>query len=164
MKEARRMPKVLRDKLPGVRVRRQYVVYGTGEYAGMVTEIRCKLCGAPIQALAPDARFPVRVTRVPNTTTVLRDFVHTLRPTAEYAEVTLEVWEPDGGLSLHVTPLCRKCKLALTDDLVEDLFLADVEQWALDDEQAGNDARERVAFYLAQAKRQPRRVLREEAA
>lgn len=89
---------------------------------GTVTEVRCPSSGTKLQSLVKVAER----TEQRNGKPVVVE-IHTLRPNAAYAELTMEM---DDG-SRHSTPVAiGEAKRAWTADELEDLYASDLDQWA----------------------------------
>ena len=95
-------------------------------HPAVMDAVRCKLSDSALQVMSEDDRFDVSKTINGKTFIYRRVF---LRPTAEYDELTIEL---DDG-SHHVTPVAKsRKKKPFTQDELEAIYMADIEEWARD--------------------------------
>lgn len=144
--------------------------------------VLCKRCGTALASVAADPRMKPMRREVKGTherTIILETFVSMMR-TPDFATIEFEVEEPVaafvpvGGetrdeepraLGVHRTVICRKCKDALldgVDDLVEvqQLYDADLERMAIDDEVNGVPASHTLKVIEQLATRTVLRIVR----
>jgi hypothetical protein len=143
-----------------------YVEHEAWGDATITKSVVCKRCRRALLSFGPDARFPVRQRELPGTNerTIIQEIVYTLQRTGAYAEVKLELEEPDGALSCHVMTLCTACRDILTDgsnDVAEAqaLYDADVEQYGLTDKRMNVHADDTRRFLEHMRARKVVRVL-----
>jgi hypothetical protein len=87
-----------------------------------------------------------------------------LQPTPLYTDLAIEMREPNGLLSKHITGVCRPCKtrlLAHADPIraLHDIYAQDVKQWVASAMRAGYDRAGLLVAAERQAARTPLRVL-----
>jgi len=99
-----------------------------------VTKVKCRRSGCALRSLADSGTDEIRKINGKDVT-IKRQILVT---TPEYSEMTIEMLEPDGTLSTHVTPISKTAKAGpWTVAELEDLYAADLEEWRLDG--AGED-------------------------
>lgn len=107
-----------------------------------IEEVSCKCCGVPIRKLIPDDRF-AESRNINGRNVVCERLVLSTLP--NYVEVM--IYFDDG--SKHVTFMCEEDSKKLTNDQLEWLYCADLNEWLHDNSAASDN------FWSQQYQRQP---------
>lgn len=118
---------------------------------GVIVEILCKLCRAPIQSMQAAEKY-VRVERVNKQ--IVKTVPVYLRPNPNYRQIVLEVSDGERKAK-HVTHCCASCLETLERQSLQKMYLEDLQQFARE----GMDSKY-IAHFMKFA---PTKVIGEEA-
>lgn len=93
---------------------------------GVVVEVLCKLCDAPIQSMQAADKY-IRVERVNGQ--IVKTVPTYLRPNPNYRQIILEMTDGEKKAK-HVTHCCASCLGKVQTQDLQKMYAADVAQWA----------------------------------
>lgn len=92
---------------------------------GLITEVRCKLCKAPIQSMVPHEKL-VRTEKINGV--VVKTVPASLRPNPNYRQIVLEMTDGEKKAK-HVTHCCASCLKNMETQHLQKMYAMDLAQW-----------------------------------
>lgn len=136
-KHLNRMPEFVLDRFngrPNKKFTGKVVEFERWNKHRVVKTIRCMGgCGDVLQSLIPNADLGVKQRRPEGTNIIIQEVVYVLATSNSYDTIRFKM---DDG-SLHMMPICKKCKVNLKDEDFESLYAAGLEAYAAEDEEHG---------------------------
>lgn len=93
-----------------------------------IESMSCRLCTGIIRSLV-ESENPIRIQKMGDKTLITKLAIPA--ETSSYQEITIEF---DDG-SAHVTAVCRHCSGKLSNDMLEELYVTDLEQFERDEDE-----------------------------
>ena len=122
----RKAIKARRKALPGKKPA-EYILFSPLN-KNFIERMECRSCGTVIRSLI-ESEKPVRIQRMHNQTLITKLAIPA--ETSSYQEITVEF---DDG-SAHVTAICRHCSVNLSNDMLEEIYVTDLEQFERDEDE-----------------------------